>query len=282
MLFRTEISIPAKPGLVSHDSPIVMLGSCFTDNVGSLLERDGFDVIHNPMGTLYNPMSILQAMRRATGDLPPYSPQNLVADHDGNCHCLDFATKYISADADRLLHALNDDIKALGENLMRAKTVIITLGTSYVYFMDGVSVGNCHKFPAKAFTRRRIGVSEVARCVERITALLPGADFIFTVSPIRHTADGLHGNQLGKATLLLGLEEADCKFEYFPSYEIMLDDLRDYRFYAADMKHPSDVAVEYIYERFAQAYVTPADQQKAADCRRLHKASQHRQITKSI
>lgn len=280
MQFRTEIAIPQKPGLVSHASPIVMLGSCFTDNVGALLAVDGFDVTHNLMGTLYNPMSILQAMRRALGDLPPYAEPDLTPGPDGNLHCLDFATKYTSPDASRLLQALNDDLRKLGDRLTRSKTVIITFGTSYVYFKDGVSVGNCHKFPAKAFTRRRISPAEVALCAESMVRLLPEANFIFTVSPIRHTADGLHGNQLGKATLLLGLEEADCRFEYFPSYEIMLDDLRDYRFYAADMKHPSEVAVDYIYGLFMQAYVTGADQQKAAGCRRLHKASLHRENIK--
>lgn len=255
---------------------MVMLGSCFTDNIGTLLERDGFAVTHNPMGVLYNPMSILTAMRRALGVLPPYSMADLTEGPDGLWHCLDFVTRYSSADAGCLLDTLNSDIAALGESLRSAAVVIITFGTSYVYFKDGIAVGNCHKFPAKTFTRRRISVSEVARCAESLTALLQGADFIFTVSPIRHTADGLHGNQLGKAALLLGLEESDCGGDYFPSYEIMLDDLRDYRFYAADMKHPSDVAVEYIYQVFTGAYVMAADMQKAAECRRLAKAAAHR------
>lgn len=278
MQFRTEIQLSPAVGNVRHDSPIVMLGSCFTDNVGALLGRDGFSVVHNPMGALYNPMSILKAMKKALGAQPAYCRENLIMGSDGEFHCLDFATKYASPGDDDLLSALNNDIQELGENLRQAKTIIITLGTSYVYFRNGASVGNCHKFPAQEFTRRRINANEVARCVEETVSLCPHANFIFTVSPIRHTADGLHGNQLGKASLLLGLEEADCKFAYFPSYEIMLDDLRDYRFYAADMKHPSEVAVEYIYEKFLQAYVSPADQQKAADCRRLHKASLHRPI----
>lgn len=278
MVFRTEINVTPRVGLVRHDSPIVMLGSCFTDNVGALLERDGFAVTHNPMGTLYNPMSILRAMRRALGDLPPYTAADLVMGPDGQWHCLDFATKYTDPDAATLLKRLNADLRVLGDALRQDKTVIITFGTSYVYFKDGSPVGNCHKFPAGDFTRSRISPAEVAQCVERIVALLPDADFIFTVSPIRHTADGLHGNQLGKATLLLGLDMADCPYEYFPSYEIMLDDLRDYRFYAADMKHPSDVAVDYIYDRFTQAYITPADQQAAAASRRQYKAAHHRPI----
>ena len=108
-----------------------MLGSCFTDNVGTLLAVDGFDVTHNPMGTLYNPMSILQAMRRALGDLPPYAEPDLTPGPDGNLHCLDFSTKYTSPDASRLLQALNDDLRKLGDRLTRSKTVIITFGTSY-------------------------------------------------------------------------------------------------------------------------------------------------------
>ncbi|MCM1451911.1 MAG: GSCFA domain-containing protein [Clostridium sp.] len=278
MQFRTEISVPARPGLVAHDSPIVMLGSCFTDNVGDLLDRDGFRVTHNPMGTLYNPVSILQAVRRALGDLRPYSAADVTLGPDGLFHCLDFSTRYISSDPDSLVDLLNSDITALGEKLRQAQTVIITLGTSYVYYKDGLSVGNCHKFPTQSFVRKRIEPEEAAYCIERMAGLLPWANIIFTISPIRHTADGLHGNQLGKAALLLGLDRAQARFEYFPSYEIMLDDLRDYRFYAADMKHPSDVAVEYIYEKFLQAYVSGPDQQKAADCRRLRKAAMHRPI----
>lgn len=278
--FRTEIDIKPASFDLPHSQPIVMLGSCFTDNVGALLCRDGFDVTHNPLGPLYNPASLLRAIELALG----IGDLTLRQDDNSAWHCLDFASRYSDHDRQRLIEKTTADLQALGSALRKAPTLILTLGTSYVFSLkDGVIVGNCHKFPAQVFTRRRLSTEENIHCLRRILSTLPAniERVIFTVSPIRHAGDGLHANQLSKAALLLAIDEVIAGTDYadyFPAYELVLDDLRDYRFFAADMKHPSDVAVEYIYDKFAQAYFTPATAAAAIAARKRSLRAAHRPI----
>lgn len=275
MEFRTQIEPVTGRKPIDHSSSIVMLGSCFTTEVGSRLERDGFDVTVNPMGALYNPATIASAIERALARLP-YSPTDLT-EYNGTYHCLDFPTQYQGTDAAELVDRLNNDITALAERLEKADTWIITFGTARVYEFEGRGiVGNCHKLPGYMFTRRLMTVNEIA---DRWQPLAKNRRVILTVSPIRHTADGMHGNQISKATLLLAAEQLD-NIEYFPSYEIVIDDLRDYRFYAADMKHPSDVAVDYIYGKFAETYFTPSTLQAAKEARKASLRAAHRPILK--
>lgn len=279
MKFRTEIEIPAKqPININHDSNIVMLGSCFTDNVGEMLERDGFKVTHNPMGPLYNPASLSRTISLA---LNTERAITLKQDSVGLWHCLDFATQYTARDKDELLKIVNSDLDNLADKIRTCSTLIITLGTAFIFSLkDSTVVGNCHKFPPSEFSRIRLTVDEVAKYLNEINAAIPeGINLIFTVSPIRHTADTLHGNQLSKATLQLGIAALpDSRILYFPAYEIMLDDLRDYRFYADDLKHPSSMAIEYIYEKFQQYYMTTKTIGQALLNRKESKRSSHRQI----
>ena len=298
--FRTEIDIrPDKEHRIDHSDGIVMLGSCFTDNVGALLRRDGFNVTFNPFGPLYNPASIENVITRALLDIS-YSTSSFVQDEQGLWHCLDFASKYVSNEPEHLASHINTQLQELRDKLLNASTVIITLGTAFVYYWKDIAtskekagqvyaIGNCHKFPAHCFNRERLGVADVRSLLTNISALLLGKvrNIIFTVSPIRHIGDGLHGNQLSKATLLLGIDQAmnariqpDERMCYFPSYEIMLDDLRDYRFYAADMKHPSDVAIDYIYERFLTTFCTKETIAQAEEARRLSLRQAHRPLEK--
>ncbi len=257
-----------------------MLGSCFTDNVGTLLNRDGFDVMHNPLGPLYNPASLLRAVELALGIGEP----TIIQEASGAWHCLDFASRYSDPDHQRLMEKVYADLQALGYALHTATTLIITLGTSFVFsLVDGPIVGNCHKFPVQTFTRYRLSTEENALCLRKILSILPAniQHVIFTVSPIRHVGDGLHANQLSKAALLLAIDQIIAVNDianYFPAYELVLDDLRDYRFYAADMKHPSDVAVEYIYEKFVQTYFSPATTAAALAARKQSLRAAHRPI----
>ncbi len=281
MNFRTEIETRKSPWKISHDDKIVMLGSCFTDNIGERLEREGFDVVHNPMGPLYNPASLLYAVFRAVKE-PDYSQWDLYQDSAGAWHCLDFASRYAHENRQALIDMLRRDMQALSSHLAEATCLIITLGTSWVYLADRRPVGNCHKFPASFFQRRCLPISEISQCLQTLISYLPSQckKVIFTVSPIRHIGDGLHENQLSKAMLLIGVEQiiknGGC--QYFPAYEIMMDDLRDYRFYAADMKHLSEVAVDYIYEKFADTYFTPSTKEEARRRLALWKRSNHRNI----
>lgn len=286
MKFRTEIEIPAhQPINIEHGSGIVMLGSCFTDNIGEQLEKDGFDVTHNPMGTLYNPASISQAISLAMNT--DKRELKIRQDAAGLWHCLDFATKYTDSDKNALMTKVNADLDSMAEKIRACHTLIITLGTAYVFkitddtFGNDMIVGNCHKFPASDFKRVLLSVNEVEAYLSELISLIPmDKNIIFTVSPIRHTADTLHGNQLSKATLQLGIDNLRTHRDiiYFPSYEILLDDLRDYRFYADDLKHPSSMAVEYIYEKFKSYYMTGKTIEKALACRKESKRMAHNPI----
>lgn len=275
MKFRTEIE-PLKGGFtISHDDRIVMLGSCFSDNIGSRLETDGFAVTHNPLGPLYNPASIARIMSRG-GRL--YTPADLIS-HQGEWHCLDMAWRYHDTDRDRLLDRVNTDYQALAEAIDRCTVLILTMGTARVYIHDGVTAGNCHKLPAQMFEQRDLRADEIT---EIVTGALPAdKHLIFTLSPVRYPSYGLAGDSLSKATLRVALDDIcrATRADYFPAYEMVCDDLRDYRFYGADLKHPSDVAVEYIYQHFADAYFDSATQHRAAECRRAALRSQHRPIT---
>lgn len=276
-MFRTEIEPikGAKP--LGHENKIVMLGSCFTTNVGELMLHDGFDVTLNPMGALYNPMSIASVIARAS-DMLMYTRDDLYSSGE-TYHCLDFPNIFQDSDPDRLLERVNTVLSGLTATLQVADTWIITLGTARVYRLidSGEVVGNCHKLPPSIFSREMISVDDIVRTWAPYTRQ---HRVIFTVSPIRHVADGLHENQLSKATLLLAVDRLcrETGAEYFPAYEIMMDDLRDYRFYASDMKHPSETAVDYIYEKFSDTYFTPVTRELARKCRKEYRQSQHRPI----
>lgn len=282
MKFRTEIDI--RPGhlSISHDDRIVLLGSCFTDHIGQRLERDGFNVTYNPMGPLYNPASLARLLSDLLSDRI-YTASDFMTDDVGINHCLDFASRYQNADSALLAKKLNREITELRTALENAGVLIITFGSSVVYSLtDGVegTVGNCHKFPTAMFKRLSLEVNDIVELwrplLERLTAI--GKTVIFTVSPIRHLADGLHGNELSKARLLLACDSLSSLSDYFPSYEIMIDDLRDYRFYNTDLKHPTDMACDYIYEKFAARYFTKPTLGRAAKEREAFLRSSHRSI----
>lgn len=275
MKFRTEIDIPRSAHRIVHGEGVVLLGSCFSDEVGSRLDDDGFDCTHNPMGPLFNPATLAALVGRLLDDRR-YTDADLTPDARGTLHALDFPLRYNTGVDDALLDRINGEFAALRQKLLAAKTLIVTFGTAWVFEYGGCTiVGNCHKFPASDFKRRRLSVDEIVELwqplLDRLGAL--GIHTLFTVSPIRHLADGLHGNQLSKATLLLAVERLGAA--YFPAYEILMDDLRDYRYYAADMKHPSPVAVDYVYERFGDTYFssdtkTLSSQYRAATLRARH------------
>lgn len=260
MRFRTEIESEKGAFAISHGEGILLLGSCFTDNIGSRLSRDGFDATFNPMGPLYNPVSLWRLLNDLISGRR-YDSSDFRCDGAGVYHCLDFASRYQSADGDELARRLNTELESLRNKFNRAGTIIVTFGSSVVYSLGdrvGDAVGNCHKFPSSMFSRLAMTVDDIVGLWRPMLEELrsQGKNVIVTVSPIRHLADGLHGNELSKARLLLACDALGELCEYFPSYEIMMDDLRDYRFYDRDLKHPSDVACDYIYEKFGERYFT--------------------------
>lgn len=268
MRFRTETEPLRTSMRITHDTPVFMAGSCFSDNISSRLVRGGFEVCANPSGTLYNPLSI-EAMLNALVAERRFTEDGLV-ECDGVWHSMDHHSSFSSRRRSEVVSKINEACRDGARALRSAGIMILTFGTAWVYSRGGSVVANCHKLPAAEFVRRRIDVDEAAGAIGRsvtaarsVNAALP---VVLTVSPVRHVADGLHGNSLSKATLLLACDMVCREFDdviYFPSFEMLNDDLRDYRFYDADMKHPSPVAVDYVYERFTAAFMSDDTVRKA-------------------
>lgn len=276
MKFVTSVDIAPSIKKISYSDNILLLGSCFADNIGTKFGEYYFPTTVNPFGILYNPASIASALHTAQ------SPHHLtpITHHNGLWHSFSHHGSFSCASKEQLLNACEQSRAQLREALQQATTVIITFGTAWVYEYEGQVVSNCHKIPANLFVRRRLTVDEIVSIWQPVLASMPDKHWIFTVSPIRHIKDGLHDNQLSKAVLLQSIEQlsqlsiAHCS--YFPSYEIMLDELRDYRFYADDMLHPSPVAVEYIWQRFVDAYMTADTQNEMCTLHQLWRDRHHR------
>ena len=270
---------------VSLNDKIVILGSCFADNMGQKMVDLGFDVCLNPFGTLYNPVSVCNSVARLTSGIP-FSKDECVQMGAGAGLVCSFShhTSFARRTEDEFLQVANASLREASLRWKAASKVIITLGTAWIYeyLRSGETVSNCLKIDAKEFSRRRLSVRETATLLMNMIARHPEKEFIFTVSPIRHFKDGAHGNQISKSTLLLALDEVLAKFpercEYFPAYEIVLDELRDYRFYSPDMIHPSDQAVDYLWSRFVR-FAMPESELPALDARRRELLrAQHRPI----
>lgn len=276
MKFVTSVDIAPSIKKISYSDNILLLGSCFADNIGTKFGEYYFPTTVNPFGILYNPASIASALHTAQ------SPHHLtpITHHNGLWHSFSHHGSFSCASKEQLLNACEQSRAQLREALQQATTVIITFGTAWVYEYEGQVIANCHKIPANLFVRRRLTVDEIVSIWQPLLASMPDKHWIFTVSPIRHIKDGLHDNQLSKAVLLQSIEQlsqlsiANCS--YFPSYEIMLDELRDYRFYADDMLHPSPVAVEYIWQRFVDTYMTADTQNEMRTLHQLWRDRHHR------
>lgn len=286
MKWTTPVTVVTDKGFLRHGMPILMLGSCFADNIGNYLQETKFDVCLNPYGTLYNPESIACAIERLAQNRP-FEKNELR--HDGNLwYSYMHHGSFSAANADDTLQSINNSYKKAADMLPRCQRLIVTWGTSYVYKLKetGMTVANCHKQPEKLFERSRMEVNEIvarwASLTQQLHACAPQCRVLLTVSPIRHLRDGAHHNQLSKATLLLAAD-ALCRqypetYSYFPAYEIVMDELRDYRFYADDMTHPSAAAVAYIRERFAEAYFTPQTIGLADACEKIATGLRHRPL----
>ena len=265
MIFTTPVNAAKSDFEITHKSNIMLLGSCFAQNIGNRLKAYKFNICANPFGITYNPLSIATILQRTVTGEPFTAQSPELVESGGLWHSLLHHSDFSRHTQEELLTSINGNLQEAHGRLLAMDVLIITFGTAYVYTRacDGMVVNNCHKLPAGQFTRRLLSIEEIADAVGKalapITASRPGVKIIFTVSPIRHLRDGAHDNQLSKATLLLAIERLQKRLgksaAYFPSYEIVLDELRDYRFYAEDMAHPSPQAVEYIWEKFSDAYL---------------------------
>lgn len=252
MKLQTIVEIQPSEWKIGYEDKILMLGSCFSDEMGEQMKQRFLNVTCNPFGTLYNPLSIAQAIQM--NEMPE------LIEHEGLWHSMAHHGSFSRINKEEAEQAVCASIETMQKALDEATVVIVTFGTAWVYEMNGEIVGNCHKLPEKCFTRRRLTVEEIVNAWKPIFEKYADKHWLFTVSPIRHIKDGLHENQLSKATLLLALDaisRQQSAISYFPSYEIVLDELRDYRFYADDLVHPSSMAVNYIWERFVDTFCTP-------------------------
>lgn len=287
MKFRTETAPITHSDIhITHNDSVVMIGSCFTDNIGSLMRADLLDVTVNPFGPLYNPASIEAAVSRLV-TCTEIDGDELI-EREGRFHSWDFHSRYSGETAAEALDNMNTAIIKAHEALKTATTVILTLGTTHVYRHReaGRVVANCHKFPAGEFEEHNLTLNEcttlLLETIDTLRNFNKNVRVLFTVSPLRYTGYGMHANTLMKATLhmatdaVMALREGT---EYFPAFEIMMDDLRDYRFYAQDMKHPTQQAVEYIYEIFTQSYYDSATQALAEKARALTRRLAHRSLS---
>ena len=242
---------------VSPDDKICVLGSCFADNIGDKMAELGFNACVNPFGTLYNPVSVCNSVSRLSSGIP-FTEDECVEMGSGAGLVCSFShhTSFARSTAEEFLDHANTSLAAASKAWNEAGKVIITLGTAWCfeYIPTGEIVSNCLKIDQKLFRRKRLSVQETSVLLRNLVGRNPGKEFIFTVSPIRHMKDGAHGNQLSKSILILAVEDVCNTFpercEYFPAYEILLDELRDYRFYAEDLVHPSQQAVSLIWNRF--------------------------------
>lgn len=260
MKFTTAVVPEAFGTKIGFNDRILVLGSCFSDEIGGRLSSAGFDVLVNPFGTLYNPASIASAVRRMDSGVP-FTENDCVEMGAGAGLICSFEhhTSFARPDATEFLRNANESLERAAEYWRGCSTVIITLGTAMVWrhLERELIVSNCLKRPSGEFSHEMLSVGQCAGHLRAIIENNPGKRFILTVSPIRHLSQGAHVNTLSKATLHLACEEINGA-EYFPAYEILCDELRDYRFYAEDLVHPSSMAVEYIWEKFCAAAIDPS------------------------
>ena len=289
MEFFTKIDI-AKPGFsLDYGTPVAFFGSCFADSISEQFLARKFQVLSNPFGTVYNPLSIARQIRAiAAGKVFTeedifQNSREIGGEACGLWHCWDAHGSLSAHTREECIDKLNTATKKAREFLKKADTVFITLGTAFVYFLNasdsatgGRVVANCHRQDPKLFTRRMISVEEAAEALTSIVNDLHSINsklhIVFTVSPLRHMADGAHQNSLSKATLMLAIDKAP----YFPSYEIVMDELRDYRFYDSDMVHLSETAEEYIFERMVDTYCTDTTKVNIARVEKFLKSANHR------
>jgi len=282
--FRTEIDLKPSAFRINHKSKILFNGSCFTENIGKNLEDLSFNVRINPFGVVYNPLSLLNSLGILI-DGEEFKSEELEY-HNELWFSWDHHSSFSNPDREECLKRINQEIKKSSKHLHKSDFLLITFGTAWVYRLKktGVIVSNCHKLPEKEFDRILISPEDIISSwkvfIPEILRKNKNLKIIFTVSPVRHWKDGAHGNQVSKAVLLLAIEEI-CKLfpentEYFPAYEILLDDLRDYRFYSDDLMHPNSLAIKYIWELFEKVYFDKETCEINKELEKLIRARNHR------
>jgi hypothetical protein len=285
MKFRTEVIVPVGELKINHQHKIGMIGSCFVENISLKLHQSGFSVDVNPFGICYNPSSVANSIQNLI-DGKIYTSDDLF-EQQGLYHSWDHHSRFSGLDKTAVVEQINFRMQQSSAFLQTADTLIITFGTATLYRLLSSEkvVSNCHKMPAALFREERLTINQIVEdwnlLIQSLKKFNPEIKILFTVSPIRHWKNGAHENQLNKSILLLAVNElinANTSCYYFPSYEIVMDDLRDYRFYADDMIHPNTQAIEYIWERFGAAYFDEKTVQLNKEWEKKQRVLNHRPI----
>jgi len=281
--FRTILPIPVSEKKIDHQDQILGIGSCFVENIGRLLAKYKFPFLLNPFGILYNPISIQQSIELLLSE-NTFTQKDLIENH-GIWYSFAHHGSFSHPEPAQVLRQINQSLAQARIHLKTTKTVLITLGTAAVFVHKKTDkvVANCHKFPATHFEKKQLSVEEIQTalkaCVTQLKTAYPHISIILTVSPVRHIRDGIIKSQRSKAKLLLAaaqLEQTIPTVNYFPAYELMMDDLRDYRFYEKDLIHPNQQAIDYIWEAFKTTYCSAASLQLLIPIKKVLQASQHR------
>ena len=282
---QTTVEIPKPEFSIGYNQRILLFGSCFSENIGQNLSRYKFNANVNPFGILYNPASIAKNINHLFNK-EAFTEDDL-AFHNEKWFSFNHHGSFSSANKDECLQNINDRFGQAKEDIQHTDIALITLGTSWVYRLKKTNaiVANCHKLPSSEFTRQSLSVAEIKALLLKIVQKFSAnhTQFIFTVSPIRHWKDGAIENMRSKASLILAikeLQETNSDIYYFPSYEIFMDELRDYRYYASDMLHPSDFAIEYIWDKFKQTFFSKATLDLYKQVDKLVKSFSHRVTSK--
>ena len=281
MKLTTDVLIEPLDGRFGFEDRFLFMGSCFADSVGALMQESGFDVEVNPFGVVYNPASVAHSFERLALREP--FVQDDVICSEGRYTSFYHHSRFNRPSAEEFLSDANSALAAAADAFDAATVCVVSLGTNRVFRHIGrdMIVSNCHKIVASEFSRENLSLQQCTAYLERMVNLAPDKKWVFTVSPIRYMAFGAHSSQLGKATLLLAVDALQQRCPsvcYFPAYEIMMDELRDYRFYEENLTHPSHQAVEYIFERFREFAIDPACEERIAAARRAARASRHRKF----
>lgn len=284
MKLQTNIQLSKEPHHpINYSSKLLLLGSCFSENMGDKLKYYQFSSIQNPFGILFHPISIENSVTNGINK-KEYS-ENDIFQLNERWHSFDAHSELSNSSKDKILAQLNQSVELTHQRLLESTHIIITLGTAWVYrhIETDTIVANCHKVPQKKFLKELLSVDEIRESLDSMITLIreinPKVNFIFTVSPVRHLKDGFIENQQSKSHLISAIHEViepRKHIFYFPSYEIMMDELRDYRFYAEDMIHPNQIAIDYIWEKFANSWISDSitslmNKVDSIQKRRLHK-----------
>lgn len=283
----TPVELPETGLKIDYTKKLAFFGSCFADNMSAQFARRKFCTFANPFGTVYNPLSI-ERMLRNIADGKIFGENDVFQDlragngGDGLWHSWDAHSSLSGTTREECICKLNEAAQQAREFLQQADVVFVTLGSAFVYSLTGSAdnrvVANCHRQDPRMFDRRLVSVEEATQAirgiVECLRRLSPAAHIVFTVSPIRHPGDGAHGNNLSKATVLLAVNQVGA--EYFPSYEIVMDELRDYRFYESDMIHLTKTAEQIIFERMVESYCDKTTRGHIAKVEKFLKMANHR------